>query len=145
MRMELIVWGCAALGLVAAEVLAPGVFMLWLGIAAGGVFALLFVFPELTLMWQAVAFVGFSVALIPAYRHFLGRSDHLTDQPLLNKKGAQLVGQRLPLESAIVAGRGRVKIGDAFWTVLGPDLPVGTRVRITGVDSMNLHVERDPD
>ena len=145
MRMQLIVWGCAALGLVAAEVLAPGVFMLWLGFAAAGVFLLLVVFPQLTLVWQAVAFVLFSLALIPAYRHFLGKNDQLSDQPLLNKKGAQLVGQRVQLESAIVAGRGRVKIGDAFWSAVGPDLPAGTRVRIVAVDSLDLHVERDPD
>ena len=145
MRMQLIIWGCAALGLVAAEVIAPGVFMLWLGFAAAGVFLLLVVFPQLTLLWQAIFFVAFSLALIPAYRHFLGKNDHVTDQPLLNKKGAQLVGQRVALESAIVAGRGRVKIGDAFWTVLGPDLPAGTRVRVVSVESMDLRVERDPD
>ena len=145
MRLELIVWGCAALGLVAAEVLAPGVFMLWLGFAAAGVFLLLVVFPQLTLLWQAIAFVGLGIALIPAYRHFLGSNDHVSDQPLLNKKAAQLVGMRLPLESAIVAGRGRVKIHDAFWVVRGPDLPAGTRVIITGVDSMILIVEEDRD
>jgi membrane protein implicated in regulation of membrane protease activity len=141
MRMQLIIWGCAALGLVAAEVIAPGVFMLWLGFAAAGVFALLVVFPQISLLWQAIFFVVFSLALIPAYRHFLGKNDHVTDQPLLNKKGAQLIGQVVALESAIEHGRGRVKIGDAFWVVTGPELPVGTQVRITGVDSMNLQVE----
>jgi membrane protein implicated in regulation of membrane protease activity len=145
MRVELVVWGCAALGLVAAEVVAPGAFMLWLGIAAGGVFALLFVFPDLAYLWQAVAFVAFSIALIPAYRHFLGKHDQVTDQPLLNKRGAQLIGQRVPLESAIVAGRGRVRIHDAYWVVRGPDMPAGTRVIITGVDSMILIVERDTE
>jgi len=145
MKLELVVWGCAALGLAAAEVLAPGAFMLWLGIAAAGVFGLVFLFPELSHLWQAVAFVGFSVALIPAYRHFLSRHDKASDQPLLNKKGAQLVGQRIALESAIVAGRGRAKIGDAFWVVRGPDMPAGTRVIVTGVDSMILIVEADRD
>jgi membrane protein implicated in regulation of membrane protease activity len=38
-------------------------------------------------------------------------------------------------------GRGRVKIGDAFWTVQGPDLPAGTPVRVTGTDGEILHVE----
>jgi membrane protein implicated in regulation of membrane protease activity len=145
MQLELVVWGCAALGLVAAEVIAPGAFLLWLGIAAAGVFALLLLFPALPHLWQALAFVGFSVALIPAYRHFLGRHDKVTDQPLLNKRGAQLVGQRVPLESAIVAGRGRVRIHDAYWVVRGPDLPAGTHVIITGVDSMVLLVEEDRD
>jgi len=145
MRFELIVWGCAALGLVAAEVLAPGVFMLWLGFAAAGVFLLLVIFPQLTMLWQAIAFVAFSLALIPAYRHFLGKHDHVTDQPLLNKRAAQLIGQRIPLETAIVAGRGRVRIHDAYWVVRGPDLPAGTRVIITGVDSMILIVEADQE
>jgi membrane protein implicated in regulation of membrane protease activity len=141
LRTEVLVWACLAAGLVAAEVLAPGVFLLWLGVAAGAVLALVLLFPSLPLLWQAVAFVAFSLALIPAYRHFLGRNDHASDQPLLNKKGAQLVGQLVVLESAIENGRGRVKIGDAFWVATGPELPAGTRVRIVAVDSMNLIVE----
>jgi len=145
MKLELVVWGCAALGLVAAEVIAPGAFMLWLGIAAAGVFGLLLLFPGLSYMLQAIAFVALSVALIPAYRHFLSKHDKVTDQPLLNKRAAQLIGQRVPLESAIVAGRGRVKIHDAFWVVRGPDMPAGTRVLITGVDSMILIVEEDQE
>jgi membrane protein implicated in regulation of membrane protease activity len=44
------------------------------------------------------------------------------------------------LEQAIVDGRGRLKIGDAFWTAEGPDLPQGVRVRITGVRDMALQV-----
>jgi membrane protein implicated in regulation of membrane protease activity len=62
---------------------------------------------------------------------------------LLNKKGAQLVGQRLARGSAIVAGVGPVNIGDAFWQVRGPDMEAGTRVVVTAVDSMVLVVERD--
>ena len=141
MRTELVVWGCIALGLIAAEVLAPGVFMLWLGIAAAAVFVLLLVVPDLSMLWQAIAFVVLSLALIPAYRHFFRLGDEASQAPLLNRRGAQLIGQVAPLESAIVSGRGRLKIGDAFWVVAGPDLPAGTRVRITGVESMILTVE----
>ena len=141
MRTEVIVWACLAAGLVAAEVLAPGVFLLWLGVAAGAVLAIVLLFPTVPLLWQAVAFVAFSLALIPAYRHFFRTGHESSDQPLLNRRGAQLVGQVVPLESEILSGRGRVKIGDAFWVVSGPNLPAGTRVRITGVDSMILSVE----
>ena len=141
MRTEVIVWACLAAGLVAAEVIAPGVFLLWLGVAAGAVLAIVLLFPGIPPLWQAVAFVVFSLALIPVYRHFFRSNDQQTDQPLLNKKGAQLVGQLVVLESAIENGRGRVKIGDAFWVVTGPDLPAGTRVRIVAIDSMNLLVD----
>jgi membrane protein implicated in regulation of membrane protease activity len=141
MRTEVIVWACLAAGLVAAEVIAPGVFLLWLGVAAGAVLAIVLLFPGIPLLWQAVAFVAFSLALIPAYRHFFRTGHESSDQPLLNRRAAQLIGQVVPLESQIQSGRGRVKIGDAFWMVSGPDLPAGTRVRITGVDSMILAVE----
>ena len=143
MRLEVVVWGCIAAGLIAAEVMAPGVFMLWLGIAAALVMVLVLLVPDLGLLVQASVFVVASLALIPAYRHFLGKAQAPSDRPLLNQRGAQLIGQRVPLESAIVAGHGRVKIGDAFWVVTGPDLPAGTRVLVTGVDSMNLTVVAD--
>ncbi|MFY8135984.1 MAG: NfeD family protein, partial [Aquimonas sp.] len=38
-------------------------------------------------------------------------------------------------------GRGRLKIGDAFWRAEGPDLPQGTRVRVVAVDGTAVHVE----
>ena len=64
-----------------------------------------------------------------------------SDQPLLNRRGAQLVGQVFVLESAIVDGRGRIKIGDAFWAAHGADMPAGTRVRVTGIDGTALKVD----
>jgi len=134
-----IVWGCLAIGLIAVEVMAPGVFMLWLGFAAGAVMGLVLVFPGMSLLWQAIAFALISMALVPAYRHFLGRNPP-SDRPLLNRRSVQLVGHVYPLSTAIVSGRGQIKVGDALWTVVGPDLPVGTRVRVTSADAMILEV-----
>ena len=57
MRAELLVWGSLAVLLVAAEMLVPGAFLLWLGVAAGAVFLLL-LFVPLTPLWQVVAFVA---------------------------------------------------------------------------------------
>jgi membrane protein implicated in regulation of membrane protease activity len=143
MRTELLVWGCLALLLVAAEVLAPGAFLLWLGIAAGAVFLLLLVLPGLPALAQVVAFLVFAAASIGAYRRFFRGADASTDRPLLNRRAEQLVGRAFDLETAIVDGHGRVKVQDAYWTVTGPDLPVGTRVRVVAADSMNLVVRPD--
>jgi membrane protein implicated in regulation of membrane protease activity len=63
-----------------------------------------------------------------------------SDQPLLNRRGEQLVGRVYPLDTAIVDGRGRLKIGDAFWAVEGVDLAAGARVRVIAVDGMTLRV-----
>jgi membrane protein implicated in regulation of membrane protease activity len=141
MRVEVVVWTCLALGLICAEVLLPDVFLLWLGVAAGVVLGVVLLFPGLGALWQAVLFVLFSFALIPVYRHFFRKHAATTsDTPLLNKRAAQFIGQSVVLEQAIVAGRGKIKFGDALWTVTGPDLPAGTRVRVVGADNMVLTV-----
>jgi membrane protein implicated in regulation of membrane protease activity len=135
-----IAWAALALVLIAIESIAPGVFMLWLGFAAATVFLVLLAVPDLATVWQAVAFVAFGFAFIGAYLKFFRGREEASDQPLLNRRGEQLVGQVFPLEQAIVDGRGRLKIGDAFWVAEGPDLPQGTRVRILAVRSMSLQV-----
>jgi membrane protein implicated in regulation of membrane protease activity len=136
-----IVWACAALLLMAAEVAAPGFFLLWLGFAAAGVFAVLLLAPGLAGVWQTLLFAMFSIVSVGVYLFFFRKSRVPSDQPLLNRRAVQLIGQVYPLESAIVNGRGRLKIGDAFWVAEGPDMPAGTRVRIAAVHGMSLKVQ----
>jgi len=140
MRTELIVWACVSLLLMAAEMLAPGAFMLWLGFAAAGVFGLLLIAPDIQPIWQAVAFVLLSLVSVTVYWRIFRKSGPKSDQPLLNRRAEQLIGQVYQLDTAIVDGRGRLKIGDAFWAVEGPDAPVRTAVRIASVDGMSLRV-----
>jgi len=139
MRTELIVWAGLALLLMAAETLAPGVFMLWLGFAAAAVFAILLVVP-LPPVWQAVAFIVLAFLSIAVYMKYFRGKEKESDQPLLNRRGEQLVGQVFVLDQAIVDGRGRLKIGDAFWVAEGEDLPQGARVRVVSVQNMSLQV-----
>jgi hypothetical protein len=114
--------------------------MLWLGIAAAVTCAIVFVVPEMALVWQIVVFALLSVASVLVYlRVFRGRGVE-SDRPSLNRRADQLVGHVVPLSTPIVAGRGRVQIADAFWDVEGPDLPAGARVRVIGVRGMTLEV-----
>ncbi|CAG4970432.1 MAG: NfeD family protein [Lysobacter sp.] len=137
---QAVAWAAIALLLFAAETLAPGAFMLWLGFAAAAVFVLVLLF-DLPLLAQAVAFVVLSFASIQIYRtRFRGR-ERVSDRPTLNRRTDALVGRVVPLEQAIVSGRGRVQIADAYWDVTGPELPVGTAVRVVGSDGMTLKVE----
>ncbi|HXH01171.1 MAG TPA: NfeD family protein [Xanthomonadaceae bacterium] len=130
-----------ALALFAAEALLPGSFMLWLGFAAVGTALIDLVVP----MAPAVQWMLFGVLSLVSvgagwqYKKRHPGSD--SDQPLLNRRGAQLIGQVFVLESAIVDGRGRLKIGDAFWTAIGPDLPTGARVRVVAMNGMDVRVE----
>ncbi len=141
MRWEVFVWAVFALVLIIAEVIAPGAFMLWLGLAAAAVMLIVWLLPGMSILWQAVAFVVLAIISVQASRQWFRKSAGPSDQPLLNRRAEQLVGQTYPLDTAIVDGRGRLKIGDAFWAVEGPDLPVRTSVRIVAVHGMSLRVE----
>ncbi len=140
MRPEVIAWACLALALIAAEVVAPGVFMLWLGIAAAVVFAVVLLVPGIPVHWQAIGFVALSFVSIAVYRRYFQAGERASDQPLLNRRAEQFVGKVFVLESAISNGSGYIKVGDALWTVVGPPLPAGTRVRVASADSMTLTV-----
>jgi membrane protein implicated in regulation of membrane protease activity len=88
-----------------------------------------------------MAFVVLGFASIQVYRNWFRGRERPSDQPALNRRTAALVGRVVPLERAIVDGRGRVQIADAYWEVTGPELPAGTHVRIVGGDAMTLQVE----
>ena len=140
MSPEMIVWASIALALIAAETMAPGIFLLWLGFAAAAMFFLVWLLPGMSVLMQAVFFVVLSFALVMVYVKYFRGKEAPSDQPLLNRRGEQLVDKVMALETAIINGQGRVKIGDAFWIVQGPDMPVNTLVRVLSVDSMTLRV-----
>lgn len=141
MRWDVVSWAAIALVLMAAETMVPGAFLFWMGIAAALVTLVLLVAPGLSLLAQVVLFVVLSVIAVLAYRKWFRKRERPSDQPLLNRRADQLIGQVLELDQAIVDGRGRVKVGDAFWSVSGPDLPLGRRVRVVAVDGMTLKVQ----
>jgi inner membrane protein len=131
-------WFVAGGVLLVLEILAPGVFMLWLGLAAllVGAISLVVDWP-----WQAqfVAFAVFSIAAIPIWRR-LSRGTR-TDQPFLNRRAEAFVGRVFTLEKPIVDGTGTIGIDDTVWRVSGPDTPAGSKVKVTRVDGAALHVE----
>ncbi|MEN5060571.1 NfeD family protein [Luteimonas sp. TWI1416] len=141
MRADVVGWAAVALLLMAAETLVPGAFLLWMGFAAAAVFVVVLLVPGLALLPQVALFVVLSFVSILVYRRWFRNRERQSDHPTLNRRASQHVGRVVPLDQAIVAGRGRVKIGDAFWVVEGADLPAGTMVRILGTDGVNLHVD----
>lgn len=134
-------WNWLILGIVlmAIETFAPGVFMLWLGLAALTVGLLSFV---VTWTWQAqiIAFAALSIAMVPLWRHFARRGPAATDKPFLNRRAEGLIGRAFTLERPIVGGIGTVRIDDTVWRVAGPDLPAGSRVKIVSADGASLRV-----
>lgn len=146
MVTELGPWNWVLLGLVllAAEVLVPGVFLLWIGIAALLVGALSLQLWEAAFWtWHVQTVLFLVLALAAAY---LGtrimKNNTASDEPLLNQPGVQLIGRTATLAEPIREGRGRIQLGDTMWLVQGPDLEAGTRVKVTGTRGSELVVEQ---
>ena len=134
------VWLGAGALLLMLEILAPGAFLLWLGLAAGLVGLTLF-FVHLDVGFQLVLFALASLVLGLFARLVLRYGVLITDRGTLNKAGNRFAGQVVEVAEPIVNGRGKVKIGDTFWNAVGPDTAAGARVRVKGAKGAVLLVE----
>ncbi|HEU0134608.1 MAG TPA: NfeD family protein [Allosphingosinicella sp.] len=133
-------WLLAAIVLGIAELIVPGVFLIWLAAAAAitGLVALAFGIP---LPFQFAVFALVSIAAVYLGRRWYLNNPHPSADPLLNDRAARLTGRTVLVVQAIVNGEGRVKVGDGVWSCRGPDCAEGARVRITGADGSCLKVE----
>lgn len=134
------VWFAAAAVLAIMEIIAPGIFMIWLAMAAAATGA---VTLALGFGWelQLAVFAVLAVVAVFAGRNFLKRNPVETSDSGLNRRGERLVGQVVKVVEPISDGRGRVQIGDSPWLANGPDTPLGAMVRVTGVSGSTLTVE----
>src|SRR5262245_27678479 len=132
-------WFIVAALLFLLELLAPGTYMLWLGLSA---ILVGLISHGVTWSWQMqlIAFAVFAVLSIPAWRYFARKVSPTTERPLLNRRTEGYVGRVFTLEAPIVNGVGTVRIDDTIWRVSGPDCPAGSRVKVARADGVNLMV-----
>jgi inner membrane protein len=133
-------WWIAAGLLLFAELMAPGIFFLWLAVAAGLVGLVDLVWP---MGWhgEVLLFAGLSLVLTLTGWPWMKRMRHpQSDQPHLNQRMNAMVGQVHTLEHPLVNGRGKLRLADTLWDVEGPDLAAGDKVRITATAGMKLVV-----
>ncbi len=133
-------WLALGLFLAAAEIAVPGVFLIWLAAAALVTGMIAWAVP-LGMPWQIVIFAVLAIVAVFSGRRFL--RDHPIDSPdpLMNQRGARLVGETAVVTEAFAGGTGRIHYGDSEWLARGPDIAAGMRVRITGSDGAVLLVE----
>ncbi|OCW59364.1 NfeD family protein [Hoeflea olei] len=136
-------WWIVGLVFLGLEILVPGVFLLWIGLAAIVVGALSFLLWGADLWsWQLQMLVFAVLSLVFAV---VGRritaANARSDQPMLNRRVEGLVGRTATLEEPIRDGKGRVRLDDTTWIVQGPEMPAGARVRIVMAQAGCLTVE----
>lgn len=138
-------WLIAAVVLAGAELLVPGVFLVFLAIAAAIVGAVTLLVPALPLAGQLAAFAAWSVVTVLIGRRWYRDYAPEAADPLLNDRIARLIGDTAVVSQPIAHGVGRVRVGDGEWIARGPDAPAGTRVRITGGHGATLTVVPNSD
>lgn len=134
------IWLLAATALGIAELLVPGVFLIWLAAAAAvtGFVTLIFGIP---LAFQFAVFALLSLGMVWYGRRWYHNNPVESSDPLLNDRAARLIGETLVLVAPIENGRGRVRVGDSVWSCKGADAELGGRVRVVGAEGSCLKVE----
>lgn len=127
-------WILAGLILMGGELALPGIFLVWLGLAAflTGLVEFAFVLP-----WQGQFPLFAALAVISVGLAAWRQKAHV---PVLNLGAHRLIGREILLDAPIVSGSGSARIDDTLWRVTGPDAQVGTRMRVTSVEGTVLVV-----
>jgi membrane protein implicated in regulation of membrane protease activity len=124
----------------ALELVIPGGFLIWLGVA-GVATGLIAMFQPLDWPLQFLVFGLLSLALIVIWMRFFKRREKPSDRPFLNRRADAYIGHEAVLDEPIRDGFGRVRLGDTIWRVAGPDLEPGQRIRVVSADGAVLRVE----
>ena len=134
-------WLIAAAVLAVAELVVPGVFLIWLAVAAaitGIATALVPIPPGLQIgLFAILSLLSFMVG-----RRWYRRNPVYSEDPLLNDRAARLIGETVVVVSPIENGRGRVSVRDTVWSAIGPDSEIGTKVMVVGSEGNCLRVQR---
>ena len=137
-------WVAAGLALGTLELLVPGVYLIWLAVAAlvTGVLTLVL---DLGLAVSVVNFVFLSLIAVYSAKRFLRDRPIVSVDPTLNNMGGRLMGETVVVTQAISGGEGRAKLGDSEWIARGPDAAVGSRMRVTDTKGPILTVAPMPE
>lgn len=136
-------WGWLGFGLalIAIEALAaPGTYLLWIGIAAL-IMALMSTIVSLSGGMELAVFGALALACgLIGWRIYGARVENDAAREL-HDPAVSFVGRVFFLSEPIVSGIGQVRVDDTVWRVSGPELPLGTSVRVKGLDGSTLIVE----
>ena len=131
------IWLAAGVALVIFEVVLPGIFLLWLGLAALGTGFLLLLIV-LSFGAQVMVFAGLALIAVQFARSRLRKRGGGNS---LNQPGSGLIGRRATALS-FIGNEGRVRLGDSDWSarLLSGTAEAGSILVVDGVDGVVLLV-----
>ncbi len=123
--------------LVALEMVIPGIFIIWFGVAAL-IIATLSLFLPLSLPIQLLIFALLSFFISIWGARFYGKKEQST-HGLNQARGSEYIGQIFTLTESVNNGEGRLTIGDTRWLIKGEAAKKGAQIEITAVEMNQLH------
>lgn len=134
-------WMIGGVILLAAEIIAPGFFLMFIGAAAVATGLLTLILPIGVAVQLAVfAVLTFAIVRVGGRRAYASRYDYSADT-LLNDRAGRMIGRVVVVIEPVDANGGRVRVGDSVWSARGKPAAPGERVRIVDVEGNCLKVE----
>lgn len=134
------IWAIAGILLLIAEIIAPGFFLVFVGVAAiaTGLFTLLF---DLGLAPQLILFAVYAVLAVMVGKRWYGEPGGKDERHAINDPARRMIGRTVTVVTDVDDHGGRVRVGDGEWNARGGPAAAGERVTVTGVEGNCLIVE----
>jgi inner membrane protein len=137
------IWVIVGAVLAALEIVAPGVYLLWIGLGAIVVGLVLAFAPDLPGPWQALIFAVAMLGSLSLGFWLQRRSRPPAEQKLLNEETRQLVGRRFRAITDFELGRGRIEVGDTSYAAVSVEpIRAGETVEVVAIDDDRPRVVR---
>ncbi|QPB43208.1 NfeD family protein [Rodentibacter haemolyticus] len=138
-------WHWLVLGfvLLIAEIIVPGVFLLWWGLAALVTALLQFIFPTFPFAGLVIFYAVLAGVLSVVWWKYQHTKDH-RDQSYstLNQRDHAMLDKQGTVQEIAANGIGRGAFGDTTWRIQGEHLAVNDLVKVVRVDGITLIVKK---
>ena len=88
-------WLIAGISLLVGEMLIPGIYLLWLGLAAIVTAGFVALFGDVSFLFQAIVFTGLCTALIVGARKYLKKHPLKSDQEKLSRAAISILARSM--------------------------------------------------
>ena len=136
-------WLILGFALLIGEVLTPGVFLLWWGLAALVTALLQFIFPAAPFVKLAIFYAILAcVFSIIWWKYQYSKDRREQSHSTLNQRDHALLGAQGTVQEIAPNGIGRGVFGDTTWRIQGENLSVGDLILVEQVKDITLLVKK---
>lgn len=135
-------WLILGFGLLIAEIVVPGIFLLWWGLAAIIVAGLTALVPSLSLTLVGIIYAILASILSVVWWKYQHQKDLADEQKSsLNQRDHAMLGAKGTVQDMAANGIGRGHFGDTTWRIQSAEsLNIGDTIEVIAVQGITLSV-----